>query len=114
MTGTAGEKRKDAAGRGIAVGNVVGGTTSGRYQETIIGSIVSFGKSSALVEVISDRKNDGFRPGDGDKVRIGLGRVFFVRAARDPYEEETGHQVTCLAVAGGGIDPDCCGPLGAS
>lgn len=98
MTGTAGEKRKDAAGREIAVNNVVGGTTSGRYQETIIGSIVSFGKSSALVEVIDDRKNDGFRPGDGDKVRISLGRVFFVRSARDPHES----------------DLDCCGSLGVS
>lgn len=98
MTETAGEKRKDAAGRGIVVGNVVGGTTSGRYQETIIGSIVSFGKSSALIEVISDRKDNGYRPGDGDKVRISLGRVFFVRSARDPHES----------------DLDCCGSLGAS
>lgn len=27
------------------------------------------------------------------------------------YEETTGHLVTCLAVAGGEPDPDCCSPM---
>lgn len=103
------ETRKDAAGRAIDVGDVVGGTTSGRYQETIIGPILNFGKCSALIEVTNKGPNGGYRPSEGDKIRISLGRVFFVRSGLDDYESMTGHLITCLAVAGGGSDPDCGG-----
>lgn len=72
------ETRKDAAGREIVVGDIIGGTTSGRYQETIIGPIQNFGKGSALIEVTNAQKSNGYRPNNGDKIRISLGRTFLV------------------------------------
>ena len=70
---------KDAAGRIVKIGDVVGGTTSGRYQETIIGPIRSFGKGTAVVEVTNTGQHNGLRPSNGDKVRISTNRRFYVR-----------------------------------
>lgn len=72
------ETRKDAAGREIGVGDIAGGTTSGRYQETIIGPVLRFGKGIAVIEVTNTKASNGFRPSNGDQIRIDLGRVFLV------------------------------------
>jgi hypothetical protein len=73
---------KDAAGQEIAIGDIAGGTTSGRYQETIIGPIRNFGKGTTVIEVTNAGESNGLRPENGDKVRISLGRVFLVRKGR--------------------------------
>lgn len=72
---------KDATGRVIVIGDIVGGTTSGRYQETVIGPIRKFGKGTLVLEVTNTGPSNGYRPSDGDEVRISTGRVFFVRKA---------------------------------
>ena len=35
------------------------------------------------------------------------GKQHFLAVGYDDYERTTGHLITCLAVAGGGSDPDC-------
>jgi hypothetical protein len=63
----------DAAGHEIKVGDRVGGTTSGRYQETIIGEIVKIGTRLLTIEVESSS-----RPGILEWKRISPGRVFLI------------------------------------
>lgn len=70
----------DAAGREIKVGDRVGGTTSGRYQETIVGEVVKLGKGQVKVQVgNSSRGTNGVARGE-DKW-ISVGRVFLVESA---------------------------------
>lgn len=68
----------DAAGHTIQVGDTVGGTTSGRYQATIIGTLTKLGKGQVKVKVAETG-----RPYDvkiGDEKWISADRVFLVRA----------------------------------
>jgi hypothetical protein len=73
----------DATGRPIGVGDVVGGTTSGRYQTTIVGPIVSIGKSQVRVRVTNRAAPGSLRASNGDEVLISTDRVFLIAATTD-------------------------------
>jgi hypothetical protein len=69
----------DAAGRELHVGDRVGGTTSGRYQETIVGELVAIGKGQVKVRVgSSTRGSSGFGTDRGEEKWISTSRVFLV------------------------------------
>lgn len=73
----------DAAGKPISVGDTVGGTTSGRYQATIMGPIVSLGTGRVRIRVTTGPGHHGMRPDDGDLVWISASRVFLITPAAD-------------------------------
>ena len=65
-------RANDAAGRPIRVGEEVGGTTSGRYQDTVIGNVLKIGKGSR----VKIRVDSSTRGAVGDEIWIYAGRVF--------------------------------------
>lgn len=68
----------DAVGRTIRAGDTVGGTTSGRYQATIVGPIRKAGKGQVKVLVTEGGGGYRPRPGAGDEVWISTSRVFLI------------------------------------
>ena len=72
---------QDAAGRDIGIGDRVGGVTSGRYQETIIGPIVKIGKTQVKITV--EKSSRGRNGALGDEKWISPDRVFLVEKAVD-------------------------------
>lgn len=68
----------DAAGRPINIGDTAGGTSSGRYQATILGPIVALGADKAKVRVTNHATIGTLRPENGDEVWISASRVFRV------------------------------------
>lgn len=65
---------KDADGRTIEVGDRAGGTTSGRYQDTIAGEVIKLGKG--LIKIRVDRST---RDSIGKEVWISVSRVLLIR-----------------------------------
>ncbi|MGW1989651.1 hypothetical protein [Embleya sp. NPDC001921] len=79
------ESRRDAYERPIHVGDIVGGTTSGRYQATIIGPIKKLGKGQVKVLVPNDGGDSTFRPASGAECWISLDRVFLLAPRDDEH-----------------------------
>jgi hypothetical protein len=75
----------DAAGRLVRVDDVVGGTTSGRYQDTIIGTVLKIGKGKVQIEVTQGAGHS--RPSPGDERWIATNRIFLVRSTNQPAPE---------------------------
>lgn len=73
-------KTHDAAGREIKVGDTVGGTTSGRYQETIVGELVKIGKGQVKVRVGSSTRGAYMGTKTDDEKWISTSRVFLVES----------------------------------
>ncbi|WP_030236950.1 hypothetical protein [Streptomyces sp. NRRL S-350] len=71
---------RDAAGRTGYEGDTVGGTTSGRYQATILGPVIKLGKDRVKVRCTTGSAGS-LRPGPGDEVWISHDRVFLVQPA---------------------------------
>lgn len=71
----------DAAGRDLQVGDRVGGVTSGRYQETIIGPVVKLGKTQVKITV--EESSRGRNGALGDEKWISPDRVFLIEKAAD-------------------------------
>ncbi|MFF2612299.1 hypothetical protein [Kitasatospora sp. NPDC058046] len=69
---------KDATGRTGYEGDTVGGTTSGRYQSTILGPVVKVGKDKVKVRTTIGASSP--RAAAGDEVWISRDRVFLVAA----------------------------------
>lgn len=72
---------RDAAGRPVHVGDIIGGTTSGRYQATIIGPIVKIGKGQVKVQVTGPAGDGAYRPKTDDEKWISTSRIFLVDRA---------------------------------
>ncbi|MEC3995054.1 hypothetical protein VSR01_16535 [Actinacidiphila sp. DG2A-62] len=72
----------DAVGRRVYSGDVVGATTSGRYQGTISGPVIQLGRGKVKIRV--ERGGGGFRPEPGDDKWISTSRIFLVSAAKPP------------------------------
>ncbi|MER7135333.1 hypothetical protein ABT358_02170 [Streptomyces sp. NPDC000341] len=70
----------DAYGRVIREGDIVGGTTSGRYQATISGPILKLGTGRVKIHVTSPGQGCD-RPRTGDDKWISADRVFLVTHA---------------------------------
>lgn len=66
----------DATGRPVRVGDTVGGTTSGRYQATIVGPVVKVGKGQ--VKVRADQSGHTYSVPVGTEKWISSVRVFLV------------------------------------
>ncbi|MEU0950487.1 hypothetical protein ABZ379_48890 [Streptomyces canus] len=81
MTSSTTPSATDAAGRTIQAGDTVGGTTSGRYQTTITGPVVQFGKGKVKVRVTNRPSYGGLRDANGDDTWISTDRVFLVHPA---------------------------------
>ncbi|MFG2404207.1 hypothetical protein ACGFR8_07685 [Streptomyces brevispora] len=78
---TAGKPRLlDAYGRTIHEGDIVGGTTSGRYQATISGPILQLGTGRVKIRVTSPGQGCD-RPKTGDGKWISVDRVFLISRA---------------------------------
>lgn len=75
----------DAAGRPVRIGDVVGGTTSGRYQGTIIGTVRKVGKTK--VQVLVTQGAGHARPSPGDERWIAADRIFLIRSAQPDAEQ---------------------------
>ncbi|MDI9836228.1 hypothetical protein [Streptomyces sp. KAU_LT] len=73
----------DAAGRTIRAGDTVGGTTSGRYQTTVLGPVVQFGRGKVKVRLTNRPDYGGLRDANGDDVWISTDRVFLVHPATE-------------------------------
>jgi hypothetical protein len=72
---------RNLAGQILSIGDKVGGTTSGRYQETIVGELVQFGKGGSKVKVLVEtgsRMSPGTGADPGDTLWISTERVFQV------------------------------------
>lgn len=69
---------RDAAGRTGYEGDTAGGTTSGRYQATLLGPVVKIGQRQ--VKIRTTISAGGVRPRIGDEVWISMDRVFLVSA----------------------------------
>lgn len=74
---------RDAVGRPLAIGDVVGGTTSSRYQATVTGKITAIGKSGLTLQVLTSSREGSFGPSAGDSLRITQDRVFLIDSRRD-------------------------------
>lgn len=72
------ETIRDAVRRTIRVGDTVGGTTSGRYQATIVGPVLKIGKGQVKVRV--DQSGHTYSAAVGDEKWISTGRVFLIPA----------------------------------
>lgn len=70
---------RDAAGKVVRVGDIVGGTTSGMYPETVIGPVEKVHRTQVTLKVTNTPPVNGNRPKFGDEVRLTLGRIFLVR-----------------------------------
>lgn len=77
----------DAAGRNVRVGDTVGGTTSGRYQATIIGPIIKIGKGQVKVRVTSPGGDGACRPEPGAEKWISTDRIFLVDRKNDAMDK---------------------------
>lgn len=75
------EAIRDATGRLVRVGDTVGGTTSGRYQATIVGPVLRIGKGQVKVRVTGPAGDGAYRPKAGDEKWISAYRVFLVKEA---------------------------------
>lgn len=71
---------RDAVGRVVGEGDVVGGTTSGRYQATISGPVLKLGKGRVKVDVERSSRNSCAAT-VGDQVWIDASRIFLVLKA---------------------------------
>lgn len=69
---------KDAAGKTVHVGDIVGGTTSGLYPETVIGPVRRVHRTQVTLEVTNTPPENDRRPKLGDEIRLSLGRIFLV------------------------------------
>lgn len=74
---------RDAAGKVVRVGDIVGGTTSGRYPETVIGKVERLSRTQVALKVENAPVDNGMRPGLGEEVRLTLGRIFLVEKRVD-------------------------------
>jgi hypothetical protein len=83
MTSSTTPSATDATGRTIQAGDTVGGTTSGRYQTTITGPVVQFGKGKVKVRVTNRPSYGGLRDANGDDTWISTDRVFLVHPATE-------------------------------
>ncbi|MFF4900520.1 hypothetical protein [Streptomyces sp. NPDC001068] len=91
----------DAAGRTVHHGDAVGGTTSGRYQTTVMGPVVQIGKDKVKVRVTNRPTYGGYRDANGDDVWIDPSRVFLVHPATERtftgFRTPDGHTWTVAA-----------------
>ncbi|MEV7891600.1 hypothetical protein ACWD3I_24985 [Streptomyces sp. NPDC002817] len=69
---------RDAAGRTVREGDTVGGTTSGRYQATVIGPVIRIGRGQVKILVTNGPASDIVRPAQGDEKWISADRIFLV------------------------------------
>jgi hypothetical protein len=83
MTSSTTPSATDATGRTIQAGDTVGGTTSGRYQTTVTGPVVQFGKGKVKVRVTNRPSYGGLRDANGDDTWISTDRVFLVHPATE-------------------------------
>jgi hypothetical protein len=72
----------DAVGRRVYSGDTVGGTTSGRYQDTVTGEVVRIGRGKVKIHVQTG--SGGYRPGAGDDLWLSTGRIFLVASGQPP------------------------------
>ncbi|WP_225859144.1 hypothetical protein [Streptomyces albicerus] len=72
------ETTRDAIGRTVRAGDTVGGTTSGRYQATIVGPVLKIGKGQVKVRV--DKSGHTFTVPVGSEKWISTDRVFLIPA----------------------------------
>lgn len=75
----------DATGRTIALGDTVGGTTSGRYQSTITGPIIQTGADKIKLIVTNHATVGSQRAQNGDDVWISTDRVYLVHPANERH-----------------------------
>ncbi|MFJ1528219.1 hypothetical protein ACIOFV_07285 [Streptomyces mirabilis] len=73
----------DAAGRTVHQQDHVGGTTSGRYPNTITGPVVQIGRGKVKVRVTNRPTVGSLRAQNGDDVWISDDRVFLIHPATE-------------------------------
>ncbi|MEZ7004996.1 hypothetical protein [Streptomyces sp. AD55] len=75
------DSTRDVAGRTVRVGDIVGGTTSGRYQATITGPVTKLGVGKVKIAVgTSDHE---FAASVGDPKWISTSRIFLIAPSAD-------------------------------
>ncbi|WP_405759513.1 hypothetical protein OG234_13510 [Streptomyces sp. NBC_01420] len=73
----------DASERAVQVSDLVGGTSSGRYQTTISGPVLQIGKHKAKILVTNRPFHAGDRPANGDEVWLDFTRLFLTHPASE-------------------------------